>query len=176
VRRLTLPGDIIEENIMAKLQRGFLGECGEHYIESFLYGMGVVPKLTKKNTVAVDMVVTTGTGKRSISLQVKTGQHKDTHKIYKKKPQNDYWVWRVGRKAWTNRPKPSHWYAFVSVGDWLLGQGVPEVFFVPSRFVATRLRENKRIRQQEWFDMSEEESRLHRGLTGYRKLEKALKG
>ncbi|HVX85446.1 MAG TPA: hypothetical protein VH253_11745 [Phycisphaerae bacterium] len=165
---------------MPRLERRFLGDCGEHYVASYLYGMGLVPKLTERNTVAVDMTVATATGQRSISLQVKTGQHRDTHVTRAKKPENDYWVWRVGRKAVTNRAKASHWYAFVAVGNWLTGGGSPEVFFVPSHFVVKRLRENKQIGrppfgQSEWFHMTEEEARLHRGLIGYRKLEKALK-
>ncbi len=166
---------------MPKLHRRFLGHCGEHYVASFLYGMGVSPKLTKTNAVAVDMEITTATGKRSISLQVKTGQHKDTHKLYPKNPEADYWVWRVARNALTNRPKTTHWYAFVSVGNWLTGEGIPEVFFVPSQFVVRRLRENKKIGtsplgQSQWFHMFEEEARLHRGMIGYRRLAKVLHG
>ena len=56
-----------------------------------------------------------------------------------RKPENNQWTWRVGRKA-IDRAKESHWYAFVYIGDWPQGEGSPKVFFVPSKIVGKKLR------------------------------------
>ncbi len=70
---------------------------------------------------------------------------------------------------------PFHWYAFVYVGDWLNGTGFPQVFFVPSEYVAKRLLGNQPD-QQEWFWMKEKEAEQYCGLAGFKNLQKAITG
>src|SRR5579862_3856940 len=137
---------------MAKRQRGILGTCGEHYVASYLSGMGVVVALTRSGTPATDIIVTSESGGRSVSLQVKTGATYN-YTNYKRNPENNYWVWRVGSKA-LDGARESHWYAFVSIGDWpqIKDAPNPNVFFVPSKVVAKTLREGKK-NQRDWFWM-----------------------
>ncbi len=164
---------------MAKLQNVILCACGEHYVASYLSGMGLVVALTRAGIPATDLIVTSETGGRSVSLQVKTGAAYN-HVTHKKNPEEDFWVWRVGRKA-MNGAKESHWYAFVSVGDWPQRKDSPspEVFFVPSKIVAKTLRENPKSQRengQYWFWMSDDEADKYRGLTGYRQIKEAIAG
>lgn len=158
---------------MAKLQNAILSACGEHYVASYLSGMGVVVAFTRGGTPATDLIVTSETGGRSVSLQVKAGGL-FSHTIYKRKPENNQWTWRAGSKA-MDRAKESHWYAFVYIGDWPQGGDSPKVFFVPSKIVAKKLRDNE-TSQQAWFWMLEDEAENYCGLTGYRKLKKAIAG
>ena len=163
---------------MAKVQSGIRCACGEHYVGSYLSGVGAVVAFTRAGSPATDLIVTSETGGSSISLQVKTGGP-CSHRIFKKNPENNDWVWRVGKKA-MEVSKESHWYAFVYVGDWPLGESEfheeehPKVFFVPSRVVAKRLRANKGY--EAWFWMPENEAKQYCGLLGYRRLKKAING
>jgi hypothetical protein len=156
---------------MAKLQRTVLGACGEHYVASYLSGMGVVVALTRGGTPATDLIVTSETGGRAVSIQVKAGGTFSYTK-YKRKPENNQWTWRVGRKA-MDRANESHWYAFVYIGDWPQGEHFPKVFFVPSKTVRKKLRGTE-TSQQDWFWMREDEAKVYSGLTGYQKLKKAF--
>ena len=158
---------------MTKIPSTILCACGEHYVASYLSGMGVVVALTRAGTPTTDMIVTSEAGGRAVSLQVKTGGP-SSYSARKRNPEKSQWTWRTGRKA-MERPNKSHWYAFVYVGDWPQGECSPKVFFVPSEFVARRLRETEDS-QQDWFWMLEKESEQYCGLTGYRKLEKAVTG
>jgi hypothetical protein len=167
----------VKETIVAKLDRAILGDCGEYYAAFFLSGLGNIVTRTKRGTAAIDMNIARKAGGKKISVQVKTGQHADTHKTYKTKPENDFWVWHVGKRAKEGAHDPQ-WYAFVAIDGWLQGKSHPEIFFVPSSFVTRRTRQNEKLPgpEGEWFDMTEEEARLHAGLMGYRKLEKDLIG
>jgi len=157
---------------MAKRQGVIVGACGEHYVASYLSGMGLVVALTRMGSPATDLFVTAEAGGRAVTLQVKAGGL-HSHVMYKRKPERDYWVWRTGKKA-IDGAKESHWYAFVFVGDWPQRKGSPnpEVFFVPSKIVARTLRKPKN--QRDWFWMYDREIEEYRGLAGYKKLKKAL--
>ncbi len=160
---------------MAKVQSGIRCACGEHYVGSYLSGVGAVVAFTRAGSPATDLIVTSETGGPSISLQVKTGGPY-SHVIFKRNPEGNYWVWRVGKKA-MKICKESHWYAFVYVGDWPHGKEEehPKVFFVPSKVIVKRLRAGKKS-QREWFWMPENKAKQYCGLLGYRRLKRALNG
>ena len=156
---------------MTKVPPTILGACGEYYVASYLSGMGLVVALTRKGTPTTDLMVTSESGGHSISLQVKSGGSY-SHVVYKRKPKYNYWVWRTGRKAMF-RPNRSHWYAFVYVGDWPHGKDLLQVFFVPSKVVADRV---KTSNQKEWFWIYDVDTTPYCGLEGFRKLKKAIAG
>jgi hypothetical protein len=160
---------------MAKLQSAILCPCGEHYVASYLSGMGLVVALTRAGSPATDLIVTSVTGGRSVSLQVKAGGLY-SYSVYKRKPENNQWTWRVGKKA-MDRAKDLYWFAFVYIGDWPQRQDspAPRVFFVPSKIVAKKLRSNDKS-QQDWFWMLEDEAEPYCGMAGYKKLKKAING
>lgn len=156
---------------MAKLSSSILCTCGEHFVASYLSGMGLVVALTRAGTPTTDMIVTSEAGGRSISLQVKAGGDHN-HVVYKRNPENNYWVWRAGKRAMDISGK-FYWYAFVAVAGWPKVEVPPTVFFVPSTAVKRTLRNND-ASQREWFWMAEEEAKQYRGLNGFRKLRKLI--
>jgi hypothetical protein len=139
--------------------------CGEHFVASFLSGIDLVVALTRMGSPATDLFVMSEAGGKSIPLQIKTGGP-DSHYVYKRKPVNNYFVWRTGAIT-------KNWYVFVFVGAWPRGGGFPEVFFVPPEFVAQRVNENK---DKGWFWMYDREAEQYRGLNGYEKLKDAFGG
>ncbi len=155
---------------MPKVSNQILCACGEHYVASYLSGMRLVVALTRAGAPATDLIVTSETGERSVSLQVKTGGMY-SHETYKKKPENNAWKWHTGSKA-AALSSESRWYAFVFVGDWPSGGAIPEVFFVPSEVVAQKARDPNI--SAGWFWILEAEAEKYRGLKGYGKLANAL--
>ena len=155
---------------MSKLASTILCACGEHFVASYLSGMGLVVAFTRRGNPATDMIVTSELGGRSVSLQVKAGGV-HSHITRKRKPENNAWAWRTGSKAAENASE-FHWYAFVYVGDWPKGGGLPEVLFVPSRIVAQKARDPEIV--EGWFWISQAEAEQYAGLKGFEKLAKAL--
>jgi hypothetical protein len=156
---------------MPKIQNAILCACGEHYVASFLSGAGLVVASTRGGVPATDLIVTSERGGRSVSLQVKAGgPHSRT--IVKTKPENNQWTWRIGKHA-IDRVDKSHWYAFVYVGSWPQTGDAPNVFFVPSKFVARRIGENPSS-QREWFWLADDEAAELCDMEGYRALTRAL--
>jgi hypothetical protein len=159
---------------MAKRPTTMLGACGEYYVAAFLSGMGLAVALTKPLTPTTDLILKLKIGRRPVSIQVKTGGI-HTNVIRQKNPENDYWVWRTGKKA-LKISKKSHWYAFVYAGNWPQGEDspIPKVFFVPSKIVAKTLqgKETSYI----WFWMPKDGAEIYSGLRGFRNLRKAIAG
>src|ERR1019366_5823530 len=157
---------------MAKHQSTILCATGEHYVASYLSGMGLAAALPRGGVPPTDLIVTSERGGRSVSLQVKAGGI-HSHVTYKRKPENNAWVWRTKLRA-KSRPSDFHWYAFVYVGDWPSHGKPPEVFFVPSKIVAQKARDPNIV--EGWFLISEVEAELYRGKAGYKKLKRAIAG
>jgi hypothetical protein len=89
---------------------------------------------------------------------------------YKRQQENDSWVWRMGaRSVESDR---CHWYAFVYIGDWPTGVETPEIFFVPSKVIATK--RHQRVTSKGWFWMYKKEAERYRGIKGVRELKKSL--
>ena len=133
--------------------------------------MGLVVGITRAGVPATDMLVTSESGGRSISVQVKTGGI-HSHIIRKRKPENNAWCWRTGARA-KNLSGESHWFAFVYVGDWPSGGDMPEVFFVPSKVVAKKARDPEIV--EGWFWISEAEAEQYRGAEGCKRLTSSLR-
>ena len=157
---------------MRRTKRPLLGRCGEHYVASFLFGMGLEVTLTKPGTKLIDLHVRRPKGNREMSIQVKTGGTAFNHVEFSKTPDESYYVWPVGTRAF-GHSSPTHWYAFVSMGKWPLkiDAATPEIYFVPSHTVVKILRENTK-NHRDWFWMNDQEIQQYRGVFGYRKLSK----
>ena len=156
---------------MRKIDNAVRGACGEHFVASYLSGLGLVVALTKGGSPTTDIIVTSELAGRSISLQVKTGGS-SSRETYKRKPENNCWIWRAGTRA-ISAASESHWYAFVYAGDWPASDNLPEIFFVPSSVVVKRLSE-QRESQRDWFWMYDADAQEYRGVKGYEKLAKCL--
>lgn len=154
---------------MAKQGRTVIGDCGEFYVASLLAGMGADVRVERVNQKTKDLKVTFG--RRSFSVQVKAGRH-HTNEDRKRHPEESHWVWRTGQKC-IDITDQRHWYAFVYLGDWPKDDMPPAVFFIPSRIVAKRLRENSRG-QRDWFWILKDDAEEFRGLAGIRTMKKAI--
>ena len=153
---------------MLKVNRSIRGVCGEHFVAAYLSGMGLVVGVTSGGAPATDLFATSESGKRTVSLQVKTGGI-SCHDTRKKKPENSGWKWPTKTE---NSPSPSRWYAFVFAGDWPVGKDFPRVFFVPSETVAQKGLDPEI--SESWFWISEVEAEQYEGENGYALLAKAL--
>ena len=148
------------------------GAIGEFYVASFLSAMGLVVALPRSGVPSTDLIVTTHEGHKSFSIQVKTS----LSPINKSKKYDDYWSWDVSKKARENRSK-FHWYTFVNAYNWPSSESSPDIYFVPSEVVANIVTDwNEQNAPRLFFRIKEVEERgLYEGVTGFRKMELALK-
>ena len=159
---------------MEKTQRIIVGTTGEHYVAAYLSGMGLIVSLTRGGIQSIDLLVASPSGGRPVSVQVKTGAHPTTHVVYAHKPKDNYWTWHTGPKA-LDLSDETYWYAFVFTDGWPKSGRVPEVFFVPSKVVAKRIRkEQRKERTRLYFWMDDAKAEEYRGIAGYGKLLTAL--
>lgn len=157
---------------MGKRKSIIIAATGEHYAAAFLSSMGLVVAMPRGGTPSTDLIVTSEKGGRSVSLQVKTGT--SSHMVYKRKPENNYWLWDTGFKA-MNLSNEFHWYAFVFLNEWPSSGRSPDVFFVPSKIVAKCIRQQYDDKQKRpFFWMLEAVAEQYRGLSGFRRLKKVL--
>jgi len=115
---------------MAQGKSQFTSAAGQYYVA---YGLAVREMnvaITLGNAPNVDLLVSSGDGRRSIALQVKTAQSAYRHRRYG----TEGYEWHVGSNVIGNHAE-RFWYAFVDLqaGD---NRWDPRVFFVPSRWVA----------------------------------------
>jgi hypothetical protein len=159
---------------MAKVASSIVGASGEYYVAAYLSSMGLVVALPRGGTPSTDLIVTTQFGGLSVSLQVKTGAGDSNHMVYKRKPENNYWMWPTSFKA-IEVSNESHWFAFVHTAGWPASKCLPDVFFVPSRVVGERMqKEQKKERKFPVFWIMEGDAEQYRGLAGFRPLAEML--
>ena len=154
---------------MGKHKRTITGDCGEFYVAALLAGMGADVCIERVNQKTKDLNV--AFGRTSFTLQVKAGRLY-TNEERKHRPEDSYWVWRAGAKC-MDITDPRHWYAFVYLGEWPRGNKPPEVFFIPSRFVAKRLLEQHRS-QRDWFWILQDDAKKYCGLNGLKRMKKIV--
>ena len=106
--------------------------AGEHYVAYRLSAMGLLAALTRGGSPAVDIIVGDPSGKAAVSLQVKTSM--GAWRPKKRQPEKSHWEWTVSKNASLLRGD-SFFNAFVDL-KW--HQGTPDVFIIPSTFVADR--------------------------------------
>lgn len=94
----------------------------------------LVVALPRGGVPTSDLLVTTPSGGKTISLQIKTAtQPENKHKKY-----GNYLTWAVSAKS-RAISCGSHWYVFVDLKKWPSSQDSPELYFVPSCDVAESL-------------------------------------
>jgi hypothetical protein len=155
---------------MTKVASSIIGATGEYYVAAYLSSMGLVVALPRGGSPSTDLIVTTAKGGHALSLQVKTGAGDANHVVYKRKPENNYWMWPTSFKA-IEASNESHWFAFVHTAGWPSSECLPDIFFVPSQVVGERMqKEQKKERKFPVFWMMEADAEQYRGLVGFRRL------
>ena len=155
----------VEAHDPVKVQNNILGECGEYYVAAYLSGLDLVAALTRgARAPTTDIILTTLTGSRSASIQVKTaGMYAHFDKKRHRRRASGHGTQAQSRARFNS---PSYWYAFVYTGGWPQFENIPapRIYFVPSPFVAKRVLENS---DDDWFFMYNHEAEGSFGLKGY---------
>lgn len=107
----------------------FIGEAGEHFVAYKLSRLEYYVGLTIGNMPNVDIILSSGSGLKSISLQVKTSQGAYRKNRYG----SEGYEWDVN-KGVIGRNSTDFWYCFVDF-KWNNGS-IPDVYIVPSKWVS----------------------------------------
>ncbi len=116
---------------MGKGKSQFVGAAGQFHLSYGLAMREINVGLTLGNAPSVDVMACSPDGLTTLSIQVKTSRNAYRRKRYG----NEGWEWDVGAGA-IDKYSPSLWYAFIDLHEEKDGSWEPEVFFVPSRWVA----------------------------------------
>lgn len=149
------------------------GCAGEHFVAYKLSAMGYIVALTRSGSPSIDLMVASPNGKKTVTIQVKTGN--TPHTTYSKKPSTHHWAWQVGDKA-KDCGADSLFYAFVdlkrdeqpspSLPDKTTQLLMPDVFIVPAAVVALAYAEYQEQSQDKrtgfWFALGTEGTDLWR--------------
>jgi hypothetical protein len=109
--------------------------AGEHFVAFKLSAMCYPVAMTRGGSPTVDLMVGDLNGHAAVSIQVKTSS--GARREFKKNKANNHWEWDVGRKA-LDLKGDSIFYTFVDL-KWN-PDATPDVFIVPSKVVAARLK------------------------------------
>ena len=115
---------------MIKGRAQFTGAAGQFHLARELALRGINAALTVGNAPSVDLVATSFCGRWSVAFQVKTARNAYRKKRYG----HEGYEWDVNKDV-IEKYNESFWYAFINLRE----EGKawnPEVFFVPSRWVA----------------------------------------
>jgi len=115
---------------MATGKSQFVGAAGQFYLSYGLAVREVNASLTLGNAPSVDVLASSPDGRHVLSFQVKTSRNAYRRNRYGA----EGYEWDVGVGV-VAKHRESFWYVFIDLqeneGGW-----TPEVFFVPSRWVA----------------------------------------
>ena len=112
----------------------FVGASGQFYLAYGLAVRQINASLTLGNAPSVDVLAASPDGRHTLSFQVKTSRNAYRAKRYG----HEGFEWDVN-KGVIGKHRESFWYAFVNLqetGDGGNPRWDPQVFFVPSRWVA----------------------------------------
>jgi len=108
----------------------FTGTAGQFYVAYGMSVRGINAAITLGNAPSVDLMAASADGKRTVSIQIKTSRNAYRRSRYG----NEGYEWDVN-KGVIGKHHQSFWYAFVDLQE-SEGAWNPQVFFVPSRWVA----------------------------------------
>lgn len=108
--------------------------AGEHFVAYKLSSMGYPVGLTRGGSQSIDLMVGDAGGNDVVAMQVKTSI--SACREYKRKPENNHWEWPVSAEV-TTLVGNSLFYAFVDLKS---GDGMPDVYVVPSAEIAKRFK------------------------------------
>ncbi len=121
---------------MPSARSQFTGAAGQFHLARELALRGINAALTVGNAPSVDVVASSSSGLQTIAFQVKTSRNAYRRKRYGV----EGYEWDVNRDV-IGKHSASFWYAFVNLRE-ANGAWSPEVFFVPSRWVAEFVKPN----------------------------------
>lgn len=133
-----------------KLDKQLTGLCGEHYVSALLAGHGLVVALPRGGASRSDLFVADNNRGSPLRVQVKTAHE----------PYGPYKGEQICSWATSDNIVDTHdenlWFAFVALRGWPGKQVLPEVFFLPSKDVATVMSTEKgRSRTFFWMRLSD---------------------
>lgn len=108
--------------------------AGEHYVAYLLLTVGYSVALPRAGTPGFDILVSDERGTKAVGLQVKTADW--ARRERKKNPKDSFWEWDVGARSRTLKGEDLL-YMFVDLKGGVDAR--PDVFAVPSTFVAQRM-------------------------------------
>lgn len=117
---------------MNKGKSNYIGCAGEYFVAYSLSVRGHLVSITNGNVPNIDIIVTSIEESNFISLQVKTSRNAHRNNRYGR----EVWEWDVGPSS-IGFKKDHFWYAFVDLKVDNQQNLLPDVFFVPSFWVAT---------------------------------------
>ena len=116
----------------------FIGAAGQYYVAYNLSVREINAAMTLGNAPSVDILASSADGKRTVSIQVKTSRNAYRTNRYGR----EGYEWDVN-KGVIGKYYESFWYAFVNLQEQGNGnEWKPEIFFVPSRWVAEFVKED----------------------------------
>ena len=129
---------------MATARTGLTCCAGEHFVAYKLSTMDLLVALTRSGAPAVDLMVASPDGQKTVAIQVKTARWaRQTHKT---KPEENGWCWNASAKE-----KDIHgklFYAFVDLKESddenSKEKEMPDVFIVPAEEVPSNLYATKK--------------------------------
>ena len=121
---------------MATGKSQFVGTAGQFFVAYSLAARDVNAAITLGNAPSVDLMASSHDGKRTLSFQVKTSRNAYRRQRYG----HEGYEWDVNRGV-IGKHHESFWYAFVNLreSDKIYD---PEVFLVPSRWVANFVKQD----------------------------------
>lgn len=115
---------------MAAGKSQFVGAAGQFFVAYGLSVREINVAVTPGNAPGVDVMASSADGKRAVAIQVKTSRNAYRKNRYGR----EGYEWDVSKSVIGNHSE-SFWYAFVNLQE-QDGAWSPDVFFVPSRWVA----------------------------------------
>ena len=148
-----------------------IGATGEYYVAALLSAMGVIVALPRGGVPSTDLLVTSENGKIALALQIKTGRRPYQKNIKQQRP---YLMWDCSLKAIDNISNEK-WYAFVSLNSWPVEESTPKVYFIPSKVVSERMKQQKKDkRKRPFYWVFEDEAQKYEGHAGLKLVIKEL--
>jgi hypothetical protein len=120
-----------------KTDKKIIASCGEYYVAAYLSGFDLIVALPRAGVPTCDMLVTSDLKGPAIKIQVKTGTQSKTTT---KKKGDTWYEWPINEKVIEKEDE------FLWLNDWpKKKENCPELFFVPSKAVASEVR--KRLQE-----------------------------
>jgi len=117
---------------MNKGKSNYVGCSGEYFVAYSLSLRQHLVAITNGNVPNIDIIVSSIEFSKYLSLQVKTSQNAHRNNRYGK----EVWEWDVGSSA-IGIQNENIWYAFVDLKITKNLNSIPDIFFVPSHWVAS---------------------------------------
>ena len=114
----------------------FVGTAGQFFLGYGLSSHYINASITIGNAPSVDVIASSNDGRYSLSFQVKTSRNAYRHRRYG----HEGYEWDVGSSV-IGKYNQSFWYAFIDLCE-NKKKWNPNIFFVPSRWVAEFVKPN----------------------------------